>query len=83
MAQRVKTDWLLFDTILAMVCFGLVMVYSASSIRAHFKFDSSTHFALRQLGWALGSFAVLMYCKKRDYRMIQSPHFAFGALGVV
>ncbi len=83
MAQRVKTDWLLFNTILLMVCFGLVMVYSASSVGAHFKFESSTHFALRQLGWALGSFAVLMYCKKRDYRVMRSPHFAFGALGVV
>ncbi len=83
MAQRVKTDWLLFNTILLMVCFGLVMVYSASSVGAHFKFESSTHFALRQLGWALGSFAVLMFCKKRDYRVMRSPQFAFGALGVV
>ena len=30
MAQRLKTDWLLFLTVLVMVCFGLVMVYSSS-----------------------------------------------------
>ena len=30
MAQRLKTDWTLFFTILGMVCFGLVMVYSSS-----------------------------------------------------
>lgn len=83
MAQRVKTDWLLFNTILLMVCFGLVMVYSASSVIAHLKFDSSTHFIVRQLGWAVGSFIVLMYCKKRDYRVMRSPQFAFAALGVV
>src|SRR2546428_677911 len=32
MAPRLKTDWLLFSTILAMVGFGIVMVYSASSV---------------------------------------------------
>ena len=83
MAQRVKTDWLLFNTIVLMVCFGLVMVYSASSVMAELKFNSSTHFVVRQLGWALGSFIVLMYCKKRDYRYLRSPQFAFAALGVV
>ncbi len=83
MAQRVKTDWLLFNTILLMVCFGVVMVYSASSVMAELKFDSSTHFVLRQLGWAVGSFIVLMYCKKRDYRFMRSPQIAFAALGVV
>jgi len=38
MAQRVKTDWVLFGCILALVCFGLVMVYSASSVVAELKF---------------------------------------------
>ncbi|MGI8745824.1 MAG: FtsW/RodA/SpoVE family cell cycle protein [Bryobacteraceae bacterium] len=83
MAQRVKTDWFLFNTILLMVSFGLVMVYSASSVMAQLKFASSTHFIARQLGWALLSFFVLMYCKRHDYRTMQSSRFAFGALGVV
>jgi len=32
MAQRLKTDWLLFSTIVALVGFGLIMIYSASSV---------------------------------------------------
>ena len=84
MAQRLKTDWILFLTILAMVCFGLVMVYSSSSIVAELKYHwSSTHFFVRQLGWAVFSFLVLLYCMRRDYRRWNSPKFAFAGLGVV
>jgi len=37
MAQRVNMDWILFWTILGMVCLGLVMVYSASSVVQELK----------------------------------------------
>jgi len=84
MAQRLKTDWLLFLTVLTLVCFGLVMVYSSSSIVAELKYHvSSTHFFLRQLGWAIFSFLVLLYCMKRDYRGWNDPKIAFAGLGIV
>lgn len=84
MAQKLKTDWILFLTVLTMVCFGLVMVYSSSSIVAELKYHwSSTHFFVRQLGWAVFSFLVLLYCMKRDYRRWNNPKYAFAALGVV
>ena len=31
MAQRLKTDWILFLTVVAMVSFGVLILYSASS----------------------------------------------------
>lgn len=85
MAQRLKTDWLLFSTIVTMVGFGLVMVYSASSVSAQLnpRISSSFYYASRQLFWALISFGALMYFKRRDYRVLQSPAWAFGSLGVV
>jgi len=85
MAQRLKTDWLLFSTIVIMVCFGLVMIYSASSVIAQLnpRLNSSFYYASRQLFWAAVSFGVLMYFKRRDYRLLQSPAWAFGSLGVV
>jgi cell division protein FtsW len=83
-AQRLKTDWILFLTVLCLVCFGLVMVYSASSIVAELKYHvSSTYFFVRQLGWAIFSFLVLLYCMKRDYRRWNDPRCAFAGLGVV
>lgn len=84
MAQRLKTDWTLFFTILAMVCFGLVMVYSSSSVIAEIKFRvSGTHFILRQSGWGVFSFVVLMWCKRSDYRRWNSPKIAFAGIGSV
>ena len=35
--MRLRMDWLLFGTILVMVSFGLVMVYSASSVTQEIK----------------------------------------------
>ncbi len=84
MAQRLKTDWILFLTVLVLVCFGLVMVYSSSSMIAELKYHvSSTYFFLRQLGWAVASIAVLLYCMKRDYRRWNDPRIAFAGLGLI
>jgi len=84
-ARRLKTDWLLFSTIVTMVGFGLVMVYSASSVVGLMnpRIQSSFYFAGHQLAWAAISFLALMYFKKRDYRKLQSPAWAFGTVGVV
>lgn len=84
MAQRLRTDWILFLTVVALVCFGLVMVYSASSMIAELKYHlPSTHFFLRQLGWAVFGILLLLYCMKRDYRRWNNPKVAFAALGAV
>jgi cell division protein FtsW len=84
LAQRLKTDWLLFLTVMGLVCFGLVMVYSASAIIAELKFHvSGAYFFLRQLGWAIFSVAALLYCMKRDYRQWNNPRVAFAGLGIV
>jgi cell division protein FtsW len=82
-AQRIRTDWTLFITTVLMVSFGLVIVYSASSVVAELKFGSSAHFFIRQLGWAFISFFALMYFKRKDYRVLQNPGAAFACLGVV
>jgi cell division protein FtsW len=84
MANRLKTDWILLFTILALVCFGLVMVYSSSSVIAEIKFRvSDTHFVLKQLGWAVFSFIILLWCKRSDYRRWNNPKAALGSIGVV
>ena len=85
MAQRLKTDWLLFSTIVALTGFGLVMIYSASSVAAELnpRINSSFYYAAHQLVWAAVSFIVLMYFKRLDYRRLHSPTWAFGSLGMV
>ncbi len=82
--MKLKTDWILFVTILAMTSFGIVMVYSASSAAAKpFYNVEPYYFVLHQLGFALGSFMVLMYFKRMDYRKMNTPAWAFSGLGIV
>ena len=84
MAQRLKTDWILFAAILVLVALGLVILYSASSIMATVdpRFGWSWYFVSRQLGWAVVSVAVMMALKRTPYRNLNNPALAFGAIGV-
>jgi cell division protein FtsW len=84
MAQRLKTDWFLFGTVLAMVSFGVLMLYSASSIMAKLdpRYGSSWHFVIRQVEWAAVAVIVMMTLKKTDYRKFQNPAVAFSAISV-
>lgn len=81
---RLKTDWVLFLTIVAMTGFGVVMVYSASSAAAKpFYKVEPYYFAVHQIFFALASFLVLMYFKRLDYRTMNTPAWAFSSLGIV
>lgn len=81
---KLKTDWILFLTILTMVGFGLVMLYSASSAVAELRYNVPPyHFVVRQILWAIASFFVLMYFKRRDYHQLNTPAWAFSGLGIV
>jgi cell division protein FtsW len=82
MAQRLKTDWVLFTTIVVMVFFGVVMLYSASSVMAQLKFGSSWHFFYRQLAWMAVAIVIMMLLKRTHYRTLQNPTVAFAAMGV-
>ena len=83
MAQRLKTDWILFFTVVAMVAFGVVMVTSASSVMAEIRYDNAWLFVAKQAGWGVASFIVLMQFKKMDYRRFNAPIWAFAPLGVI
>ncbi|MGA2270945.1 MAG: FtsW/RodA/SpoVE family cell cycle protein [Bryobacteraceae bacterium] len=84
MAQRLKTDWILFVTVLVMMSFGVLILYSASSIMAQLdpRYGSSWHFVVRQVEWAAVAVAVMMTLKKTHYRKFQSPAVAFSAMSV-
>jgi cell division protein FtsW len=64
MAQRLKTDWILFTTIVLMVLFGALMVYSASSVVADIRMGSSYYFAVRQMIWIALAIPLMMFLKR-------------------
>jgi cell division protein FtsW len=74
MTARIRTDWPLFAAIMVILCFGLVMVYSASSVVARSIYDKQIwEFAARQLAAALVGIALLLLLKRLDYRVLQHP----------
>jgi cell division protein FtsW len=83
MAQRLKTDWILFSTVVLMVLFGAIMIYSASSVVADMRMGKSYYFAVRQLSWIAISVPLMMFLKRFNYRKLQSPAVAFTAMGLV
>jgi cell division protein FtsW len=63
--------YLLLGSALFLTVFGLVMIYSASSITASVKWGSSMHFAGRQVIFILGCSAVAWWIARHDYRNLR------------
>jgi cell division protein FtsW len=84
MAQRLKTDWILFFTVLAMVFSGVLIVYSASSIMAQMdpRYHSAWHFVERQAAWGVIALGVMMTLKNTYYRKLQTPAVAMTSISV-
>ncbi len=80
---RTRADMTLFFCVVAMVGAGLIILYSASSVVAQLKYNSNFFFIARQAGWAVAGFTALMFIKKQDYRDLETPKWAFGAIGIV
>jgi len=82
--QTFKTDWILFAAVLGLVLFGLLIVYSASSIMARMdpRYGSSWYFVVRQAGYAVVAVVAMMALKRTHYTRFQNPAVAFGAIGV-
>src|SRR3954454_14006993 len=84
MAQRLKTDWILFFTVLVMVSSGVLIVYSASSIMAQMdpRYHSAWHFVQRQAVWGVIALAIMMGLKNTHYRKLQNPAVAMSAISI-
>jgi cell division protein FtsW len=69
---RYRMDWWLMSATLALVAFGLVMVYSASAVSAEVYFGKpSWEFAARQLGAAVVGLALMLWLKASDFRRLR------------
>src|SRR6185295_13558371 len=84
MPQQAKTDKTLFATTVGLSFFGLVMVYSASSVMAMQdpRYHSSTHFVIRQALYLGLGLALMMFMKRIRYTKLQAPAIAFATIGV-
>ncbi len=63
-------DAVLTGTVVALVSFGVVMVYSASAVLAYSRHDNGQHFLVRQAAYAvLGLFAMLVLARFDYHRL--------------
>ena len=80
--ERAGYDRVLAATTLLLVGFGVIMVYSASAIRAQERFGDPYLFLRRQALWALLAVGAMLWAMHVDYRRLQrwTPLAVLGAL---
>ncbi|MBU3181781.1 stage V sporulation protein E [Clostridium psychrophilum] len=66
-----QIDFILFATIMILVCIGIIMVYSASSYVASFKYNNPQFFLKKQLLWACIGLVLMVTAIKTDYHIIK------------
>ena len=81
MFKRLKEDRLLLLSTLILVAFGLLMVYSASSVMALKRYGDSAYFLKRQAIWAGGGLIAMYAAWRMDYRNFK--YAAIPALAVI
>ena len=82
---RLKTDWILFLTILAMVALRPGDGLQRVERRGGAAVSRRAVLFRRCASWAgpWSRFFVLMYFKRMDYRRLNTPAWAFSGLGIV
>lgn len=70
-AKKQQIDFVLFSTIMLLVAIGVVMVYSASSYIALYRYKNDMYFLQRQGLFAVIGFVFMMIISRIDYHFIK------------
>src|SRR5262245_1168321 len=82
MAKKLKMDWLLFGTALALALFGVIMVYSASAMIALRESSNEYSYVTKQFIFMLLGIAVMLLVSRVHYRWLQNEWVVFGFLTI-
>ena len=82
MAKRVGVDKWLFGTVLLLVLFGLVMVFSASAVMAKATLGSPYAYVRNQAIWVLLGIIALFILMRVPYRKYNNPKLIFPVMGI-
>lgn len=84
MSAKLRTDWPLFSVTLLLMAFGLVMVYSASSIVAEVMHGKENWtYAAKQMGFAVAGLGLMLGLKRLDYSRLQHPLWIWLPVSIV
>src|SRR5271168_2400828 len=82
MAKRVGVDKWLFGTVLLLVLFGLITVFSASAVMAKEQYGTPYQYFLKQAFYAAAGLLALLVLMQVDYRRYNNPRVVFSAVGI-
>lgn len=82
MAKKLSTDILLLAVTVALLGFGLVMVWSASSALAQERHGTPYYFLLKQVAWGALGLAGMGAALRIDYRALRRPAVVYSLLAV-
>lgn len=71
MERKSSFDFGFFITIMILLSFGLIMVFSASSASAFYNFNDSYHFVKRQLMWSVLGLFAMFFMASFDYKYLK------------
>ncbi len=80
MAKKLSTDLVLLGVTVALLGFGLVMVWSASSALAQERHGSPYYFLLKQVAWGILGLAGMVAALRLDYRTLRRPAVVYSLL---
>lgn len=69
--EKNSLDYSLVVIILMLLCFGLIMVFSASSANAHYQFGDAMYFFKKQLIWAVAGLIMMWAVSTFPYKKIK------------
>ena len=84
-APTYEHDIVLFAAVVALVGFGIVMVYSASAVYATQKFGSATYFFKRDLLWSALGLTAMGIAMRTDFGVYRRWSYALliGSIGML
>ena len=65
-----KIDVSFLITVLALLSYGLIMVFSASSASAHYEYNDALYFVKRQLAWAVIGIVIMLTVSRIPYKTV-------------
>jgi len=83
LARKLQPDRVLFLVTLALVVFGVVMVFSSSAVIAQERFGDPNYFFFKQLVAASIGVALMFVVMKVDYHSYRKPAVVFATLALV
>lgn len=77
-----EPDKSLITAMFVLIIFGLVMLFSASSVVSYSRYANTYHYFIRQFAWVMISLAVFFVVSRIDYRRLKkfASFFLFASI---